>query len=209
MAERLEQITGVVLAGGRSSRFGSNKALASLGGRTLVERAADALSAVYQKMLLVTNSPEEFSFLGIPMISDLIPGKGPLSGLHAALSRSETPRIFLAACDMPVLDRRLIEAMALMDAPEPVIVPRFSGRLQPLHAIYSRSLLPLAERLLKGEGQQLKMAALLGQVPCRIVEEDEIRAIVGEDLADRPNPFVNINRRQELEALSKRLKEQG
>jgi FdhD protein len=99
----IKDITGVVLAGGQSSRFGSNKALALWQGKFLIEYARDTLTAVFDDCLLITNTPEQYEFLNMPMIKDRYQDMGPLAGIHAALHHTGNPWIFIVACDMPAI----------------------------------------------------------------------------------------------------------
>ena len=85
MPPAAEKTTGVILAGGASSRFGSNKALALLRGRPIISHVAAVLEKTFHSHLLVTNSPETYQFLGWQMTTDIHPGQGPLAGIHSAL----------------------------------------------------------------------------------------------------------------------------
>ena len=104
----LVDITGVILAGGESRRFGSNKALALLHGKPLVQHVTETVSSVFNDCLLVTNSPEQYDFLNIPMIKDRYQDKGPLAGIHAALRHTGKAWVFVIGCDMPAVTPDLI-----------------------------------------------------------------------------------------------------
>jgi molybdopterin-guanine dinucleotide biosynthesis protein A len=134
--------TGVLLAGGQSRRFGSNKALAQVGGCRLIERPAGVLARLFRHLLLVTNTPQLYSFLDWPMVPDLLPGAGPLAGIQAALHHTATPYIFVAGCDMPALDPELIAFLCARAAGYDVVLPVNESGPEPLHAVYSRSALP-------------------------------------------------------------------
>src|SRR3989338_7683808 len=101
---KISDITGVVLAGGKSLRFGQNKAFALLQGVTLIERVLNVMKTLFDDLLIVTNNPGDYSSFDVPVVSDLEPDKGPLGGIVTALHYSERDRIFVAACDMPLLD---------------------------------------------------------------------------------------------------------
>ncbi len=136
------EFTGVLLAGGQSLRFGSNKALARFKGCRLIEHPARVLATLFDRLLLVTNSPELYSFLGWPMVPDLLPGNGPLAGIQAALHHASTPFIFVTGCDMPTLDPKLIVYLCERAAGYDVVLPVTSAGPEPLHAVYSRTALP-------------------------------------------------------------------
>ena len=137
---------GFVLAGGRSSRMGQDKALLPWKGSTLIQSVArEAFDAVGNVTLI--GSPERYGKLGFPVISDKIPGSGPLGGLHAALSATTAEWNLLVACDMPAVTSQLLEA--LLNAAEAsgadALVPQTSGGLEPLCAVYNARLLPAVE----------------------------------------------------------------
>src|SRR6476469_2588830 len=106
---------GVILAGGRSTRMGASKALLRIRPQdpTLIELVAARLKeAGLWPPLLVTNTPDEYAFLGLPTVSDEVPGAGPLGGILTGLIRSPGERIFVVGCDMPLLNPSLIKYMA-------------------------------------------------------------------------------------------------
>ncbi len=188
------EIAGVILAGGRSSRFGSNKALALYRNRPLIAHTASVLAGLFSERLLITNTPDEYAFLDWPMTGDLIPGAGPLAGIQAALGRISAPRAFITACDMPRLDPELIRRLCACPGDWDVVLPAPEGRREPLHAIYHRRILPeIAAALAKGER---KVADLLARLKVR-----ELSAAELELVPDQPHPFINVNFAQDLEAL--------
>lgn len=189
-------VTGVILAGGKSTRYGENKALVKVGGTSLIEQVVRVMQSQFSRVLLVTNSPREYSHLNLPMHRDLIPGLGPLSGIHTGLSLISGEAAFFAACDMPALNPDLIGYMLSVREDFDVVIPRIGKNVEPLHAIYHRRCLPAIERLIKARGHRI--IQFFGEVSVRYVDEDEIR---------RVDPgcwsFFNINRPEELEALKK------
>lgn len=190
-----EQAAGVILAGGKSSRFGSNKALALHRGCPLIRGIADKLAPLFSETLLVTNTPEAYAFLAWPMTGDLYPDCGPLAGIHAALKKVKSPRAFVCACDMPLLEPRLIRFLGGLPVEYDLILPWLANGPEPLCAIYSKSALPVIENHL--ETGKRKLGALYERLRVRRVSEEEIRAVVSDLEA-----FSNINHRHELEALS-------
>jgi molybdenum cofactor guanylyltransferase len=99
----IQGITGVILAGGKSSRFGSNKAFASMNGTQLIERVIAIMGSIFKDLIIITNDPDEYSFLGLPMYEDLIKGLGPLGGIYTGLEKIPEKTGFFVACDMPFL----------------------------------------------------------------------------------------------------------
>ena len=141
------------MVGGRSSRFGSPKALHLLGGRAMALRVADALASRVRSVTLV-GEPDQYAVLGIPVIADRIERAGPLSGIVAALRHSPQKWCIVAACDMPFVSSGLVDQLlgAASAASVDAIVPQTpDGRLQPLFAAYAKSgLAALEHALLRG-----------------------------------------------------------
>ncbi|MEW6349558.1 MAG: molybdenum cofactor guanylyltransferase [Thermodesulfobacteriota bacterium] len=187
-------VSAIVLAGGKSRRMrGRNKALIDLAGRPLVERVVEVMRQIFREILLITNTPEEFEFLGVPMLPDLLPGRGSFGGLYTGLSASTSEHAFLVACDMPFLNAQVIRYLVAEVDRFDVVVPRVAGFLEPLHAVYSRACLPRIRDLLdRGE---LKIISLFPDVRVREVPESELRRF-DEDL----RCFMNINTPEDLAA---------
>lgn len=146
-------ITGVILAGGRSRRFGANKAFAKLRGIPLIEYVLRVMRTVFGEIVIVTNRPEECTDLGVPVFKDEEPYLGPLGGLTTAFHHASYDRIFVTACDTPFLRAdaivRVIEAGKGYEA----AVPTHDGRREYLMGLYSKNLLPWMEECLReGKG---------------------------------------------------------
>jgi len=188
----IQDITGVVLAGGRSSRFGSNKALALLHGKPLIKHVADTVASIFNDCLVVTNTPEQYGFLNMPMVRDRYENMGPLAGIHAALLQITTPRAFVVACDMPYLSPELIQYLCTINEQEyDVIIPWLEKGQEPLCGIYHKKSAAVIESYLKQKVCQIIRA--LEDLHVRRVSEREIFAVTG-DLAC----FKNINRPTDL-----------
>ncbi len=150
------QITGFVLAGGKSSRMGTNKAFLTLSGHTLIERAKAVVETVCAPVVIVGRR-ELYGELG-EVCEDIFPGCGPLGGIHAALAYSHTGLNLITAVDMPFLTRELLGALMerAMGSAAVVTVPRIAGHTQPLCGVYSREFLPLAEAALAAGNYKLE-----------------------------------------------------
>ncbi|HZW35647.1 MAG TPA: formate dehydrogenase accessory sulfurtransferase FdhD, partial [Candidatus Deferrimicrobiaceae bacterium] len=110
--EKIEGITGVILAGGTSSRMGSHKALLPYQGGRFIDAIHRQMASLFREVLVVTNTPELFDFLPCRKVPDLIPGMGVLSGIHSGLQHSPTSYVFVVGCDMPNLNPALIRHIA-------------------------------------------------------------------------------------------------
>jgi molybdenum cofactor guanylyltransferase len=177
---------GVILAGGQSSRMGTNKALLELHGEPLIQRLARRLQRWFDQVVVVTNTPEAFAFLGLPMAGDRLPGMGPLGGLEAGLSLSRHEHAFFAACDMPFVDEPFVRHLLGLAPGHDVVVPLVGGEYEPMHAVYSRSLLPAVTANL--ESRRLRLISIFDGARVRVVEEAEIRSF-----GDPGRLFFNCN----------------
>lgn len=148
-------VTGVILAGGLSSRMGSNKALLPYKGGLFIEAIYRQLNALFPEVLLVTNTPEQYHFLPCRKAGDLFPGMGALAGLQSGLQHSRSEHIFAVACDMPCLDDRLIRYLLGLRHKGDVVIPEGEAGLEPLHAVYGKKCLPQMEASLLAKRRRI------------------------------------------------------
>lgn len=195
MTQRINQVAGVILAGGKSSRFGSNKALALHQGDALIQTIARRLAVLFPETLLITNTPEEYGFLGWPMAKDLYPDCGPLAGIHAALRTVSQPRIFVCGCDMPLVNPDLIRFLCELEGDHDLVLPWLDEGPEPLYAVYSKKALPIIEEQLSKN--QYKIGMVFEKLRIRKVTAEEILQIV-PDLTT----FQNINHQHDLARLA-------
>lgn len=173
-------MNGIILAGGKSSRFGENKAFADFNNQRLIERTVDLLGKVFSKVYIVTNNPREYEYLGAEIVVDVFKECGPLGGIHAGLLASDSGHNFVAACDMPFLNIDLLNDLRQVAEEYDLVVPEFGGKLQMLHALYSRNCLPFIEEQLSANN--LKLSDLLSGVNSKVIESKGFG-----------RPFLNIN----------------
>ena len=193
--QMMDRVTGAVMAGGESRRFGADKALASWNGRTLVENAVEILGELFPSLLVLVKEPEAFAFLkgaNLRVAKDLIRETHPLGGIASALSYARTEHVFVCACDMPFLRGELISALWEACHGYDACVPVWQGRFQPLCGIYSQKCLGVMERMMKDEC--LKIQMLFDRVPTRFFTEKEVLPVDPQGLS-----FVDLDTREEYE----------
>jgi len=191
----IKDITGFVLAGGQSRRFGSNKALALWRGKFLIQHVRDTLASVFDDCLLVTNTPEQYTFLNMPMIKDRYHNMGPLAGIHAALYHTGKPWIFIVGCDMPAITPDLITFLCGLAKEEfDAVIPLLEKGAEPLCGLYQKTALEKIELQLKN--RQRKVTDLLKKLSVREVQEEEFQMVPGGTQL-----FSNVNREQDLGRL--------
>jgi molybdopterin-guanine dinucleotide biosynthesis protein A len=188
------KITGIILAGGKNLRMGRNKAFLEIDGRRIIDRTKDLFLEVFDEVLLVTNSPLDYLALDLRLVSDLIPDKGSLGGIYTGLFHASHSHAFVAACDMPFLNRGLIGHLAQLAPKFDIVIPKTNDGLQPLHAVYSQSCLPFMEDLLRRDN--LKIIDFFPRVNVREVRADEILPY-DPDL----KTFLNINTPEDLKKI--------
>lgn len=186
------RVTGVIQAGGKSTRMGGKpKSLLELGGRRIIERVLDAVAPVVADVLIVTNTPELYGFLGVPMVADVYPDHGSLGGIFSGLAAAPGDAAFTVACDMPFLHREVARLVVSRAAEGDVVIPRVGQQLQTMHAVYGKACLaPIEARLRVG---RLKIVGFFDSV--RVVEIDEA-AVARHRAPDVV--FMNVNTPDEL-----------
>ncbi len=184
----------VIQAGGNSSRMGEDKGLKPFLGQPLIKRTLDRLASIGAEILVTTNHPYKYAFLGRCMIPDPIPGKGALGGLYTALFSALFPIVAVAACDMPFVSADLFkeEIRLLAEEDVDVVVPRSVDGLEPLHAVYRRATcLPFVRDAI--QGNQLKLIDWFPSVRVREFSMEEAARIEPAGLA-----FWNVNTPEEF-----------
>jgi molybdopterin-guanine dinucleotide biosynthesis protein A len=189
----VDEVTTFILAGGRSTRMGRDKAFLELGGRTLLERALEIGKAVGE--VKIVGDPIKFSAWGA-VIDDVYRERGPLGAIHAALAGSATEWNFMLAVDMPFVEPAFVLWLiteACKGAPV-VTVPRAGGGLQPLCGVYRRGFAEIARRSL--EAGKNKIDPLFAELETRIIEEEEL-----VKCGFSPAMFRNLNTPDEWEQV--------
>jgi len=187
-------MTAIILAGGKSSRLGRNKALQVLDGRSLIQRVVERLDVLSAEIVIVTAGGEAMpvsSAATVKTVPDIYSGRGPLVGLYSGLSASASQQSIVVGCDMPFLSVGLLEYMAQISSAFDVVVPRIEDKVEPLCAVYSSTCIPAIRELL--EREELRINRLFGMVKVRYVGEDEIDRFDPDHLS-----FFNINSRADL-----------
>lgn len=205
MPEMIPNMTGVLVAGGKSRRMGRDKRLLELGGQTLLQRSLSVLQSLFDEVLIALAEPlPQLTGQGYRVVTDLIPNCATLGGLYTGLSSASHPRIFAVGCDMPFLNPAVIRRLAERGAQVDVAMPTLATGLQPMHAVYSKACLPHLERMAKA--QELKVQGL-SEVPdltVRLVSEKDFLDVDPQLLS-----FFNINTPADLEFARKLLAGSG
>jgi molybdenum cofactor guanylyltransferase len=198
----------VIQAGGESKRMGRDKGLVPFLGRPLVQRVLERVSGIAQEVLVITNRPEEYRFLGVRLQADEIPGRGALGGLYTALYAAKELGADMAAvvaCDLPFaspalldMERRLLDE-TIWDA----AIPRSEAGTEQFHAVYRlETCLPLVKVVL--DGGKWRADAWFSQARIRFLRPEEAAAYNPDGLV-----FMNVNTPQELQRAEEMARSLG
>ncbi len=184
--------TAAILAGGENRRFPSLKAFIEIDGSSLIDRNLSLLHGLFDEVLISTNLPAAYFSLGAPLIGDIFPSAGPMSGIHACLLNAAHESIFVLACDMPFVRPELItlvcerHAVTACDTTLQATVPVFDNEPQPLLGVYRRNAVPLMEDgILHG---RTSMRRFLREINTSFVPEALVRQADPSGIS-----FTNIN----------------
>jgi molybdenum cofactor guanylyltransferase len=186
-------LTIAIQAGGQSRRMQRDKGLVPLNGRPLIDHLLERVRPLGDEILVTTNKPEDYAYLGLRMASDEQPGAGALAGLHTAMKAARGERVLVLACDMPFVNVPLLQHIISQSEEVDIVVPRWQDILQTLHAVYRRATcLPAIEQVLE---QGLKrVISFYPQVEVREISEQEILRFDPGGLS-----FFNVNTPEELQ----------
>ncbi|MDV4150596.1 molybdenum cofactor guanylyltransferase [Clostridium sp. AL.422] len=177
-----------ILAGGKSSRMNyNNKALLIYKDKTFIENIINS-GKEFDEIIIIANNMEDYKNLDLKVYSDIYKGNGPLSGIHSALKNSRNHKVLCIACDMPLISKKTLNMIGSIDGDYEVLVPRINDKLQPMCAIYSKSLIPKIEKALINDENKLQRFILSTNYK---VLENKLSV----------NDFSNINTEREYKLL--------
>jgi molybdopterin-guanine dinucleotide biosynthesis protein A len=190
-------VTGIILAGGKNTRMGTNKAFLAIDGSRLIDKTINIYREIFPEIIIVTNDPLAYiEFADVTIVTDIYKGKGPLGCIYTGLFYSKNNHAFVSPCDMPHLNKDFIEHMTAQTAKYEVIVPELSEGYQPLHAIYSRNCLPSIKRLLLLD--KLKITGFYRDMRVLTISEKQI-----EPFNPDGRLFQNINTPEDVETVNR------
>ncbi len=181
----------IILAGGENKRLPVIKGFLEIDGRKIIELCLELLSEIFDGVIISTNNPERYYYLGVPMIGDLVNYRGPMTGILSAMISLETPEVFVTACDMPFIKPELVKyvvsrALNGKNQSWDAVIPLYDGKPQPLLGIYSKKLIYKIEKSIREGNGSLRN--FLRTINVLSISENEVRALDPEGKS-----FVNIN----------------
>lgn len=195
------QVTGVILAGGKSRRMGRDKAFLPFGNGVLIERVIEVVSQVTDDVLLITNTPEPYQRLGLPMYADVIPDAGSLGGIYSGLVYAKRPYCMCLACDMPFVKPEFLRFLCGSTSDVDVVIPKNAVDFQPLCAVYAGACrTAIHQRISAG---RLKITGFFDEVRVRVIEGEQLARYDPHDIM-----FFNANTPEEYEQARRMLEDE-
>ena len=183
-----------ILAGGRSSRMGTDKSLLSLDGRPIFEHILERLAPLNAPIFIIANNSEKYGRYALPTFPDVIPDQGSLGGLYSAIYNSRSDYTLCVACDMPFLNVKLLAHQISLCGDDDLIVPRIGGVAQPFHAVYTKTCLSTIDtHLMQG---RLQASGFYATLNVRWLEEAEVCEFDPQRLS-----FVNVNTPEDYQSI--------
>jgi len=177
----------LILAGGENKRIPFIKGFLEINSRRIIESNIELLAGKFSRVILSTNSPELYFYLGVPMIGDIVDCRGPMTGILTGLMNTRSAQLFVTACDMPYINAILIEYIIdNYDESSDATIPLYYQRPQPLLGIYSRRIAEKMEECMKTGKRSLR--DFLKSIDVFYIGEDKVRSIDPEGRS-----FININ----------------
>ncbi len=185
-----QKITGVILAGGKNSRMGSEKGLLEVEGQRIIERIIDELKQVVDEIIIISNNTT-YNYLNYKVCADIIKDCGPMSGIHSALTHSSTKKNLLISCDMPFITKDILKKIIANSKDCDVAIPKHDGLLEPLCAVYSKKCIKSFEECIKKE--KFKLTDSFKYFVVKKIN------FTKKELSE--NEFLNINTPQEYQRI--------
>ncbi|MFQ5682118.1 MAG: NTP transferase domain-containing protein [Candidatus Binatia bacterium] len=195
-----DDASGIILVGGKSSRMGHAKALLLFDGEPLIVHIVRNLRGLFGELVVVAAPEQELPSLPVRLVRDEVAYQGPVGGIYYGISAATSNNCFVTSCDVPFLNLSLVSYLLSQISDHDVVVPTWEGRLQPLQAVYRRSVAPILEKQLnRGE---LRPVFLFPKVRTRKITEQEIRTVDPKGLS-----FLNMNTPEAYQAALARWHE--
>ena len=189
----------VILAGGENRRLPVIKGFIEIEGRKIIESTVKLLKGVFDGVIISTDNPEWYFYLGVPMVGDVMGYRGPMTGILSALISLEDQEVFVTACDMPFIKPALVKYIVSRATSKDIelqvwdaVIPIFDGKSQPLLGIYSKRLVPKMENCIREGNRGLR--EFLKATMVLYIREDEVRMF-----DPKGKSFVNINTIEDYE----------
>ncbi|MBF0458610.1 MAG: molybdenum cofactor guanylyltransferase [Nitrospirae bacterium] len=194
---KVENCSGVVLAGGENKRFPSLKAFIEIDGEAIIDRTLRLMSTLFDEVIISTNQPDLYFPKCEILIGDVLAEKGPATGILSCLLNIRNDRGLFIACDMPYIKEELIEMLVSFAGDYDAVVPLHMGRPEPLIALYHKRIVPVLENAIS-EGVK-SLSEILKRINTRYVKDEQVSEADAEGRS-----FININTPEDLQNIDNR-----
>lgn len=191
------QVTGIILAGGKSSRMGEDKGLVLLNGKPMVQYIIEALEKVVSDIIIISNN-DSYNTFGFPVHSDIIEDKGPVGGIYTGLHYSKTQLNFCISCDVPMISSDFILWLLKRSGKSYITLPIYKGKVHQMIGVYSKHVLSNFKE--SAEKGHLKLSQVNYDMACEIIDIEKEYANFDELI------FSNINTKNELRSITNESK---
>lgn len=188
------QITGIILAGGKSTRMGRNKSFLEFEGLTAIQRTVNLIQSIFCEAIIITNTPNEYGFLNLKIFRDIYEGKGPLSGIHSGLINSNTADNFIISCDLPLMNKEMIEYICNFNTDKDITICKSKGKLQNLAGRYSKKVTSITESILSNSRSKKSVNELVEKAHTEIISPEGLE-FYSEEL------FFNMNNPSDYQSI--------
>lgn len=188
--------TAIILAGGKSSRMGYNKSFLKIGKLSFIEIVLEKVKD-FNDIIIVTNTPDEYKYLGIKVVKDIFPFTGPLGGIYTGLKYARYENAVVFPCDMPFINTKLLKYIAQIAENYDGVVPKVDGFYQPLCSAYSKKCIKLF-----GESLKNGITKIIDIYPLMNIYYMTKKEI--EEYGNYEDMFININTPEEYEKYVRR-----
>ena len=205
-----DDITAIILAGGKSTRMGTNKSLLKIDDKTIIEKLCDLLQSMFKEVILITNEPDEYTFLRLPIFEDIFRYRGPLAGIHSGLKHSKTDLNFIISCDLPFMTEEMINYLIEYKTDKLITVAKADGFIQQLAGKYSRECLAPSEKILKEATMNENRDNVQYKRKCNVLSLIDL--VGAEIISAEALPFYNkdlyfnMNRTEDYKLLLEKIK---
>lgn len=187
------KITGIILAGGKSSRMETDKGLLLLEGIPMIQHVINALKPVVFDIIIVSNN-KEYQQFNYPVFEDLIKEKGPIGGIYTGLSNTNTETNIIVTCDTPFVSSKLFDFLIKKSINQQITIPKFNDKIHYLIGVYAKKCLPFLKKAI--ENNELRVGFMLQNINSKVID------LSLKDEFDEKT-FANINTKEELEQFKK------
>jgi molybdopterin-guanine dinucleotide biosynthesis protein A len=194
----LYPMTGIILAGGKNRRIGTNKAFLVVNGDRIIDRTVGILKSLFEDVIIVANDPLAYLDQNVTIVTDILPDKGALGGLYTGLFFASHSRAFVCACDMPFIAKKFIEYMINQVGSYDIVTPDAGDGWQPMHAIYDKKFLPEMKSMLDQDKLKISYLYKSGRTLT-------IRGDITDTFDPEKKMFLNVNTYDDLQAISREV----